>query len=345
MIFLALSILNSCQKKEEASSDPVVQAPPPIPRYLYVATGKCYVGNLVSETPSNTIVKLDLESGSLNSIIMDYNITSQGDSPVALVDLDKDYILALVENTTGGRRIDKISKVFQNNYQSYITNSTAISAVARDMVTTRDGGLLVSKSSAIEKFNSAKARVGTTPYINSPGGSCASSTSLISKVLQIPNGKIIYAHASATANKIGVIAETGYSITSDCLSSVAAPAATAYPTSMVYIPSSKHLLVSYASTTLTSNGIYAYEVDENLGTLSAPVLAYQNNSLLWGISNMTYDEKAGVVFVAIGSTSLANAIEKFTYDATSKSLSRVGTVPYYPISIFNKCITSMFVGE
>jgi hypothetical protein len=207
---MALCLLVACNK----SDSPATTAP----RYMYVASGACYGGGVTTSTGSSTIVAYNLNTGQETALIADYNSFSPGDNPVAIAAYDPSHILVTIENASG-RRVDVVSLTALNSITTYLTNSTALSGVLRAMELLSDGSLLISKSSAIEKFSSGKSRVlqGANPYINAPGGSCATSTTLISSLQTLSNGKILYAHAGATPNnKIGLISATGYSTAADC---------------------------------------------------------------------------------------------------------------------------------
>ncbi|WP_413291781.1 hypothetical protein ACLSU7_10210 [Bdellovibrio sp. HCB185ZH] len=344
--------LGACEPKVEDSASSGT--------HLYITSGTCYVGNgLTAETPSRTVSKLNLSTGVVDEIIMDYNTVNSTDRPQAVLNSDDSNLLVLVENSTSNaRRIDLVKKKGSSQFSTFFNDSTTLTNTAahivRSMFRTPDGGLLISKSVAAEKISSSKGRVtvGANPFINAPtGGSCGTTNnSLITAAVAVSNSKYIFAHAAATPNNRVVFVNNvnGYSASADCSSAVAAPATTTYPTAMVYIPSTTtanagYLLVSYSSSTAAQDYIYAYDVNETTGVISGATKAYENSSVLRGISAMTYDSSSGGVFVANGSTTLANGIERFTFDATSKTLTRVGAVPFAGTSLYTKCITGMTV--
>ncbi|MDG0817481.1 hypothetical protein [Bdellovibrio svalbardensis] len=333
------------------------------PRYLFVSSGTCYVGNgLTAETPSRTVSKVKLDTGVVDSVVLDYNSVNAADRPQALVDYDSENILVLVENSsTNLRRIDLVKKAGGNSFSTYYSDSASLTNTAahvvRSMMSTPDGGLLISKSVAAEKISSSKGRVtvGANPFINSPtgGANCGTTNNtLITSAVALPNGKYIIAHAAATPNNrvLFINNTTGYNSSADCTAPPAAPATTTFPTAMVYIPTAAgattgYLLVAWSSSTANQDYIYAYNVNESTGAITGATKAYENTSVLRGISAMTYDSSTGSVYVANGSTALANAIEKFSFDSTSKTLTRSMTTPFSGTTFNTKCITSMLVAE
>lgn len=359
-LLIIINLLNCADPKSDETSTnskfdtTPTPSPTPTPRYLYVLSGSCYAGG---SNPvllgSATVSKFDLATGNFSDIIIDYNTASPGDQPTSIVDYDENYFLVLIENT-GGRRVDIVSKK-DNTYYPYLTNSSALGSsggIVRDMALLPDYSLLISRSSAIERFSSSKARIlvgpgpgaPTLPFVSAPGGSCATSTSLISGIAVLDNGTIVYTHAATNQNRIGSISSTGYTSTSNCLGAETSPEiASSYPTAIKYI-ASKHLLVTYGGTTVTSNKVYSYDIDENTGLISNGVNAYQNSAVLNGPSAMTEDLQTGDIYIANGINAF-NTVEKFTYDSTSRTLTRVGVKPFVNYSIYTRCITGMMVSN
>lgn len=353
---------------EEAA--PVVAAEP---RFLYVASGVCYSGGgnttFTNLSSSNLIYKINLASGRREAMIADYNQTPAqiGDSPVGIVSSDADHLYVALENTTsaGARRIEKIEKKGSFARTTFSNNITALSAQLRSIDITPTGDLLISKSTAVEKITSANVRLmkGANAYVQSPGGACATSTTLFSKTLNLDNGMIIYLHAATGQNRIGMIAAAGYSVVADCKAAVAAPNAASFPVAAAYDKVNSKLLVAYAGSSVATdiNSIYAYNVNEGSATITNPQKIYDSALypssypyLLYGISEMALDSENKTLYVATAvstATTLVNyAIEKLTYDSTqigvtnTAVLTRVGSTPFYPYGSDTKCISSMFVG-
>lgn len=338
-------VLSGCPLKQEEAEAILAAASQAAPRYLYVASGACYSGGVAASAASNTIAKYELKTGKLEGVIADYNTFAIGDSPVGLAPYGLSLLVA-VENT-GGRRIDRLARN-GSSLATHLVNSTALNGALRDIKLASDGSLFVSKSTAIEKFSTGKARLtqGANAFIQAPAGNCATSATLNTSVNILSNGKILYTHAAATPNNmIGIIAANGYAAAGDCLSAtkVQGPTTTALPTASLVHPSGS-LLVAYASTTLGSNSITAYDLDISANTITNATAAYTNTGVINGVSAMTVDSQTGDVFVANAAAAF-NTIERFTFDQGTKTLTRVGTQPYIDQSVYTRCISSMLISE
>ena len=210
-------------------------------------------------------------------------------------------------------------------------------------------------------------------------------------------GKIIYSHQGATAalNRIGLISGTGYFTAADCLNgvqisavthtkaanlavnTVAFNAAGTSPTSMLLIPFvsgsvTAKLIVSYsngqtsnsaAGTYNLNHGIVSWDVSETsstAGTLSNPVVLYDNPTYIFGVSAMAYDSSTQSLFVATaGDPGVINQttnnygynVEKFSVDftraqSTGLELTRQANnnLPFIRGGANTKCISSMALG-
>lgn len=309
-------------------------------RFLYVASGACYAGGPAVSLGSATVAKFDLQTGALAGILVDYNGLSQGDQPSAIRQFGGNQFLVGIENTAG-RRID-IVKNDGTGLTTYLTNTTALNAIFRDLRVLSDSAILVSKATAIEKFSPSRARVtqGAAAFVASPAGACATSTTAMTAVVTLPNGKIVYAHAAASPNnKLAVISENGYAAAADCLAAQAAPATTALPTAMAYHEFFGKLLVAYGSTTTASNSIYSYDIDLVSGAISNPVEAWRDPATVFGVSEMTIDQDTGELFVANGASTYNN-IEKFTLKSDGE-LEKVGTAPFINTNIYTRCVSGL----
>lgn len=342
ILVIQVLLLSGCDSKDSSSfSDQGYQAPAASTggKRLAVLSGSCYAGGLTVSAGSSTVALYNMD-GTLDKLLVDYNTFSIGDQPISVVEYDEENLLVLVENTAG-RRLDLIRKD-GSSIQTFLTNSTALSGVVRALVEHHDQGFLISKSTAIEKFSRSKGRVlqGANPFVNAPAGTCATSTTLISSVQSLSNGKIIFAHAAATPNnKIGVISTNGYSVAGDCLAATAAPVTTALPSALL-VHSSGQLLVGYASTTLASNFIYAYDVNATSGAITGATQAFNNVGVVYGPTAIAEDTETGDVYIANGGF---NSIEKFTYNSTTKQLSLSGSVSFVYPQIYSRCVAGMKV--
>lgn len=358
-----ISAVVSCSKDDESTGASG--------RYLYVATGACYSGGgnttFTNLTSSNVVYRVDLGNGD-QQILADYNSSpaQTGDSPVAIADYDDTTLYVLVENTTttGARRVERLAKSVDGDRTLFSNNVTALSAQLRSLFVTGSGDLVVSKSTAVEKITSANVRItqGANPFINAPAGSCATSTTLISKVIPLTNGNLVFLHAATGQNRIGIISSSGYSVVGDCKTGVSAPNASSFPVAGFYDSANAKLIVAYAgsSTADNINTIYAYDVDENNNTITNPQEIYDSNGypttypyLLYGVTHMSYDSTTGHIYVATAvntATTIQNyAIEKFAYNpsqigsSNTTVLTRAGSTPFFDYGVDTKCISSMFI--
>lgn len=345
LITLACVFSIGCQPKKITDT---ASATPTPERYLYIQSGGCFAPTgLTASTASKTIVRIKLTTGVVDKTIADYT-PALTDTPVAIAPYDDDHLYVLVENA-GGRRVEILNKNTAAA-TNFLVNSTALNAVVRTLTFGADGSFLISKSSAVERFASNKARLpnSATAFLSAPAGTCVTSTNAITATAFTGAGDILYAHSftgASTNNRIGMTTGSA-AAASTCYNGVAAPTTASYPTSMVYIPSLKHLLVAYSSSTVANNQIWQYTIDETAHTITAAgAAAYTNASVLNGPTAMAYDSETGEIYVANGTTAFANSIEKFTYDSTAKTLTRVGTVPFSAPTINHNCINSMFIGN
>lgn len=306
---------------------------------LYVASGGCYGGGVTLSAGSGTVAAFDPATGAFRRVIVDYASYSPGDTPVAIADYDATHILVAVENTSG-RRVDLVSK-FGQSVSTYLSNSTALNGVLRTIRRLTDGSLLISKSSAIEKFTPAKGRVlqGSNAFIQSPGSTCATTATLISDFVMLSNGKVLFSHAAATPNnKLVLISSTGYATTADCLGTQAAPTTTAMPTAVLAHSSGK-VLVSWGSTTAASNFVYSYPVNATTNAFGTPVAAYSDNGVLVnGPTTLAEDPLNGDVYVANGLSTM-NTIERFSFDSTAGTLTP-RSIRFGP-NLYTRCVSAM----
>nr|BFD61649.1 hypothetical protein BdHM001_03300 [Bdellovibrio sp. HM001] len=367
-IGVAANLLTACQPEVEEAAKP---------RYLYVASGLCYSGTgnttYSATTASNVIFRVNLETAQYEGRIADFTtgFDAPGTTPVGIADYDSEHLLVLLEHT-GQRRIELIKKTLSGERQTYYNNTSAtapigaLQSAGRYIFKALDG-LLISRSTAIEKLDTGKSResgTGTNAWVQAPGGSCSASITNITSLATYPTSSntlgynIIYTHsqnASSANNRIGIInGQTGWNGTSGCLASQAAPALTAYPTSSVYMQDSGRVVVSYAGISGSMlNSIYSYDVDETANTISDEVNGYEVPSVIYGASAMTYDKSTKSLYVATGGAITNNFttgnipynIEKFSFNSTTKEFTRVGSTSFYPGNLETRCISSMFIGN
>lgn len=372
------SFISGCEAplEEETDGSSVGSSTNP---YLYVASGACNTGfgltTYAAATASNVIFRINSSTGQYEGRIADFSTVADAPaSPVSIIDYDDTYFLALVEHASL-RRVETIKKTLAGDRATFYNNVSAtapiglLTGVGKSILKVADG-YLVSKTTAIEKMNAAKARMvgtGTASWVAGPGGVCSAAATNINSMTTYPTTahaagyNIIYTHSSnasnATTNRIGVISGlTGWNGTAGCVSNQSTVAAGATPVASVYMPDAHRLVVAYAGTNVAlQNSIYTYAIDEagTTNVISDAFKGYEDPNVLFGISAMAYDPVNKYLYVAAGSAIVTNfttantvyKIEKFSYDTTTKLFTRVGTMPLYAGNIESRCISSMFLGH
>ena len=324
--------------------DPLAASPVGEPaqgeKFIYVVSGPIYAGSgVTADSPANTVTRFSLD-GTFDRVVVDYN-SSPGDGPVAVVDYNKDDLLVLVENASG-RRIDRVERV-GGSFSTFLTNSAALNGQVRSLTPARDGGWVVSKTSAIEKFNSGKARVrqGVNSFIQNPAGDCAMGTPTLTRTLEGPAGTVIVANAaSAPYNKLLLFKENGYASASDCVDALAAPTSVHFPTAML-LHTSGILLVAYSNGSVPMSEIHAHSITQS--EIGPGVLVFSNPGIALGVSAMAELPNGNVIIASAASG--YNSIEEFTFDAAAITLSRAGNFPLLPSTIHTRSISGLLVSE
>lgn len=405
LLFLNIVLMTSCSKKEEESS--TVKGASKI----YVTTGSCNSGvgiTTYTTTATRTLEEYNIETASHVATLLDYNSPGTfvtATHPRSVVD-NGSSLFVLNENatTTAERKVILVPKSSPLSFASHYANPTVLNGAVTRLFKDDDGSLLISKSTAIEKINAIPVRLpaGTNPWVSTPGGDCATSTTSISAVLALPKysgasaGKVVYLHqgASAALNRIGMISHSGYFSASDCLSGVEISSVThtkaenltqetvsfhpngTSPTSMVFIPFANgtkigKILVSYSNGQTSNNltgtytlnhGLVMWDVDEtgaDAATLSNPVVVFDDNTIVFGVSAMAYDPLTGYLYVATaGEPGVVNQttnaygynIEKFSVAIDSNgspTVTRVSNAgkPFIKGGAHTKCISGLSLGD
>ncbi|MES2801437.1 MAG: hypothetical protein V4654_03010 [Bdellovibrionota bacterium] len=406
LILIPLLTFSACKK----SPDEILAAANST--ILYISTGSCNSGQGITTytTTATRTIERYLSSNGVNlGYLLDYNIFglfATATHPRTLVDSGT-HILVLNEHATASeRQIIKVPKTDPLSFTNYYANATALSAGLNGMVMDSEGSLIIGKTSAIEKVAANKTRLlaGANPWVNAPGGTCATATTGMTSVATLEPvsagvaGKVIFAHQGNTAalNRLGLISGTGYFAAGDCLSGVQISAVThtkaanlpvntvafnalgTSPTSMLLIPFvsgsvTAKLIVSY-SNGQTSNsaagnynlnhGIVSWDVTETSsteGTLSNPVVLYDNPIYIFGVSAMVYDSDTQLLYVATaGDPGVVNQttnnygynVEKFSVSFTNAQTTGLeltrqasNNLPFIRGGANTKCISGMALGN
>ncbi len=334
---IALVVFAACGKKEEginASNSASSSA-----YYIYVSSG------WPNASAVNIITKWDAY-GRYVSTIADYAAMT-GFSPQTLISTTLNGVttfLSLAYNGTNGR-IDSLTPAGAN-FTSYISDNAALVAGARRMAMTADGSMVIARTLAtagVERFNSARVRLttGTTPrYVTAANCQCANIVGLAAGYTTTGSEVILGVNAAATPNnRVSVWNGATAACGSAALQPAVVPAATMWPVDITYVETSKVLVLWYPFTAAPTNAqIYRYDVTvtPNAVTIDNNVLAYDDGAgdiatisatpqnLASAITTYTGPDGVKYVFVATSN----NTILKFTYDSTSGTLTKVGTVPF-----------------
>jgi len=308
--------------------------------YLYVASGACYGGGVTASAGLGLVTKYRLDTGAYVDVIADYSENATTDLPADLQNYDDDFLMVLVENatTTSFRRVDLIPKRGSRVPEGLTYGGGAFSGILRALHLLADGSVLTSRSGAISKFDS-DFQLTATGFVNAPTGACATSTTLMADMVELSSGKIVFAHSAASPNnKLGLMSADG----TTCLAAQAGPVTTALPTDLL-LHSSGNLLVAYGSTTATSNLIYSYDINQTGNTFTA-YQSYSNSAFVNGPSRMVEDVTTGDVYIA-NATSTYNTIEKFTYNSSTRMLTRAQNFPFIRFSGSTRCVSGMVISE
>jgi hypothetical protein len=323
-----------------------IAASVPTSASLYVASGACYAGGVVTASPSNQILKYRLDTGAKVATTVDYRNQTPGDSPVGIAGLNSNSVISVVENVNG-RHLDEIDRNGRSG-SLYLVNATAFIASLRGISKTTDGSFLITRTTSIEKFTAFRTRVlnGGAAFINAPVGACSAMTTALTFAIELKSGKVLVGHAGSTPNnKIALFNNGGYSVVGDCLSAGVAPTITAMPVAAVEV-SNDTFLVAYASVNPADNKILAYKIDTSISTnlaIATVKTVLSNPSLMMGASAMVYDADTQSVFVA-SAPATSEKIERFTWDNTAQTLTRVGSRPFL-VDPNLSCVSSMYIGD
>lgn len=371
-------LLTACEAPLEETEDVTSVGTTENP-YLYIATGACNTGfgltTYAAATASNVIFRINSSTGQYEGRVADFSTVADAPAtPVSIVDYDDQNLMALVDHTSL-RRIELIKKELAGDRSVFYNNTSAsapigmLTAAGKSLLKVSDG-YLVSKTTAIEKMNLAKARqvgTGTVSWVTNPGGLCTPAITNINSMTTYPTTantskyNIIYTHSTgtsnATGNRISVInGDTGWNGTTGCVSNQSTVAAAATPVASVYMGDVKRLVVAYAGTNVAlQNSLYTYAIDEagTSNVISDAFKGFEDSNVLFGISAMTYDQTNKFLYVASAASLATNfatsnivyKVEKFSFNATTKLFTRVGTLPLFAGNIESHCISSMFLGN
>lgn len=343
ILALALTTLSACQQVEDEFASLGGNG------MLYVSTGVCNSGQgmvtYTSGTATRTIEKFATSNGASQGSLFDYSSALAGMpalmSPIGLLNSGSD-LYTLNEGGAGQRNLIRIPKSDPYAYATLVANnSTAFTGALMNFAIDDEGSYLISKSTAIEKFNSTGTRLTASgaAWVNAPAGGCASSTTSMTAVITLPTssgitGHVIYSHQGATSstNRLGVIyGGTGYINTSNCLAGVQINTTTHAKASNLASGTitfnatstspSAMVLVPYTSGTVVGKLIVAYSNGLTSNAVSGSVTTLNHGIVAWDVNRPT---PATVSLtnpvVLVEDHNKVFAVSALAYDASTSSL-------------------------
>lgn len=335
------------------------------PKYIYGVSGACTSGNAVTTfttaTASNLVFRINTYSGIRDAVLFDYNSLPSGDSPVGIADWSSTHVMVMLESASA-RRLELVEKKHSGARTSFVTSATVLSTALRNMIKTSDGGILLTRSGAVEKVSASGVRIGA-PYVsNNLGTTCNTANTDYNSVTVTPNSRIILTHRAATPNN-RLISVPATGAAGSCTAAQAAPSTTAWPTHVIHIPTKNKVFAFFANSTtaLNQNVLMSYDYDDATGLFSNAQKIYEANLypstfnyLLYSVSAMAFDSETDTLYISTANSNTATVtnyqIEKFQVDFTkigtdnNNVLQRSGTIPFYSYGLDTKCISQMFVG-
>ncbi len=285
-------------------------------------------------------------AGNLLRIVHDYS-GNTGLQPQSLGLLPSGKLLSLVMGTATGR-LDFMD-LDGGDFDFYADNAAALAAGTRSLTTTSDGSVLVARTAGVERFNSARQRVGVAARYATNGTCTATAIKDVAAFTANSLPVVVSNNAIASPNnKLNLYnASTGICISG---AAPAGPAATMWPVSMVYATDIEKLLVLYYPFTgsTTNAQVWSFDVDDR--SITGGTLVY--NDLTGDIAvlttapgaqsgDLTYYSNSSERFLLVGTT--ANSIIKLDYDYSEGTASKVPGVPLIYNSIFSRTISSVLV--
>ncbi len=326
---------NSSCKAEEA----ILPADTSANYYIYISSG------FPTATGVGTVTRWD-KYGEFLNIIHDFS-TNPGFMPQAVAFQNLTGLtemLFLSFNGTNG--LVDIADTDGVNFTNYFQNNTALAAGTKRMVTTTDGGLLVTRTAAVERFNSAKQRVGAPKYATTGACTVALGTAAIQVMLSGVEYVVVSNAQVTPANKVSLFNGS----TGACISGVAptGPATTMWPVDMDYDPTTNKLFVLYYPFTAATTNAQIWSFDVTASAINNGTLLY--NDIYGDIavisatpaalsSSINFHRTADESFVLVGTSN--NSVMKFSYSGTA--LTKLGTTPLIYQSIFARSISNIAI--
>ncbi len=234
-----------------------------------------------------------------------------------------------------------------SNFSQYFQNSTAMAAGTRRLTATTDGGYLITRTAGVERFNSAKQRVGAAArYLT--GGGCTITAGTAAVQLMLSGSEYVIASNGATSPNNKVNLYNG--ATGGCISGVAlaGPATTMWPVDMIYITEENKLLVLYYPFTASTTNAQIWSFDVTPTAINNATLLFNDTSGDIATvsatpgslsSSLAYYRTTSERFVLVGTN--FRSVIKLNYDGST--LSKAATTPLIFQSSFVKAISNVTV--
>lgn len=301
LIILFVTILCACSKSGDSGSD--TSSVTNTSNYsIYVASGYPTASAL------GLITKWD-RNGQFVSTIADYTI-SPGYYPEGLMEKTingEKKLLALSLATTG--RVDSVN-TDGSGMNFYFDNTSALVAGTHRIVATSDGGYLISRTAGVERFTSARTRVGAAARYG-VSGTCASTVVTGVAVATVGGAEYVLSANAATTpnNKINLY----NGATGTCITGLApvGPATTMWPVDLEYVPSESKLFVLYYPYTAATTNAQIWSFDVTGATINNGTLIYDDTSAEIALVSATPQNLSSAL------SYYANGSDKFVMVATS----------------------------
>jgi hypothetical protein len=307
--------------------------------YVYVANGYPTASAL-------GVITKWTRTGAYMGTVADYS-NSPGYFPQGMMSQTiggQEKLLSLSLATTG--RIDSLSPD-GSSFNFFFENTAGLIAGTHRIVGTSDSGYLISRTAGIERFTSAKTRVGVAARYGVSGTCAATAVTGVGVATVSGTEYVMSSNAAATPNnKLNLYTgSTGACIVG---AAPAGPAATMWPVDLEYAPSeSKLFVLYYPFTAATSNAqIWSFDVsgaainngtlafDDTLGEIAIINATPQNLS-----SALSYYTNGTEKFLMVGTSN--NTVLKLNY--SGGVFTKDSSFPFIYANVLARSISDVIV--
>ncbi|MGE0616649.1 MAG: hypothetical protein AB7P04_13525 [Bacteriovoracia bacterium] len=322
--------------------------------HLYLVSGACYGGTASVASGSSTVARYSMFTGTFQDVVWDYATESPGDVPVGIAELNEDELLVTV-HSSWGNRIDRVAKD-GSSATPWLANAAYLTGDFHAFSLMADGSPILTRGNVggvVEKLTTAGARLAPTglsnkAFVEGPvgAGGCGATTTLsrVTGAVALDDGKLILTNAgNSPNNRLLMVSATGYGASANCLAATQVGASASSNPTALLLHSSGKVVVASAGTLGANNYLHTYDVDPASPAFTQGTRAYQDPAVVNGVTALAESPVSGEILVANGQQDL-NTIEKFSFDPTTRTATRVGAQPFIPASVFTRCVSGMIVG-